>query len=284
MKILEFIEQFKRKIIVQGGDYKTAKTYSNCMGVFLNHYKDKYNTPLHITFNDMEDYILVLLKENYSPSYINSFISSAKRFYKINGQPQKCSKLEYHNNETKTPNILTPKECKDMCNAPIYLKHQAIINLLYYGALRRSELLNLKTEHLSKDRRITIIKSKYGKSRVITIPQQTLDLLRKYYIEFKPKEYLFNSDKGTGQYSAKSVENIVKNTAKLCKIEKRVHPHIMRSSFATHLLDNGASDMYVSEFLGHSQIQTTRDYYCKLTLNGMQNNFDKVYEILKKAA
>jgi integrase len=169
-----------------------------------------------------------------------------------------------------------------MCNAPIYLKHKAIINLLYYGALRRGELLKLKIEHLSHDRKITIVGSKYGKSRVIPIPADLRELLIQYLTEFNPDEYLFNGDKGTGMYSAKSVENIIKNTAKLCGIEKRVYPHIMRSSRATHLLDNGASDMYVSEFLGHADIQTTRDYYCKLTIKGMQDNFDRVDDKLQK--
>lgn len=284
MNILEHITEFKRKIMVQGGDWKTAKTYCNSMSLFLEFYKMKYNSPLHISFRDMEDYIITLRETKYSPSYINSFIASAKRFYGLNGQPQKCTALVYQRDEIKTPNILTYKECMKMCNANVYIKHKAIINLLYYGALRRSELLNLKINHISRDRRITIIGSKYGKSRVITIPQETLNLLRDYYTKIKPTEYLFNGDKGIGQYSTKSVENIIKNVAKLCKIEKKVHPHLMRSSRATHLLDNGASSIYVSEFLGHAKIQTTKDYYCKLTIKGMQDNFDKVDELIKNAA
>lgn len=284
MNILEFDNEFKRKIIAEGGDYSTAKTYGNCMALFMKHYEKKYNSPLHCTFRDMEDYIMVLREKKYSSSYINQFIASAKRFYGINGQPKKCDNLVYHERNQKTPNILTYEECMLMCNSKIYIKHKAIINLLYYGGLRRSELINLKIEHLSKDRKITIIDSKYGKSRVITIPQETLELLRAYYKECNPVEYLFNGDKNHKQYSTKSVENIIKNTAKLCGINKKVHPHIMRSSRATHLLDNGASDMYVSKFLGHAKIQTTMDYYCSLTIKGMQDNFDEVDIKLKKAS
>lgn len=282
MNIKEFDAEFRRKIIAGGGDYKTAKTYGNNACLFMEYYKDKYASPLHATLVDMENYIIHLREKKYSPAYINSFIASIKRFYIINGQPAKCDKLVYHNNPLKTPNILTYQECMDMCNSKVYLKHRVIINLLYFGALRRSELLNIKIEHISKDRKITIVNSKYGKSRVICIPQHVLDLMREYYKEFKPKIYLLNSDKGFGQYSEKSVENVVKNVAKICKIEKRVYPHIMRSSRATHLLDNSASDMYVSELLGHEKIQTTKDYYCKLTIKGMQNNFDRVDELMKQ--
>lgn len=281
MNIEEYDREFRRKIIVEGGDSSTAKTYGNCMCMFMKWIESKHDSPLKVSLRDMEDYITYLLGKEYSASYINQFIASAKRFYLINAQPKKCDNLVYHNRPETVPNILTYGECMTMCNANIYIKHKAIINLLYCGALRRSELLNLRIGDISKDRRIVISKTKFRKSRVITIPQETLELLRKYFIECKPKEYLFNGEKNRLQYSAKSVENIIKNTAKLCKINKKVYPHIMRSSRATHLLDNGASDMYVSEFLGHENLQTTKDYYCKLTIKGMQDNFDKVDNILR---
>lgn len=276
----EFLEKFSRKIIATGGDFKTAKTYCNNIGGFMGWGNFDSISVLLCDQEKIEDYIVYLREKNYSPATINSFIASIKRLYKINGKSTNSKKLEYHPDPIKTPNVLTYPECMAMCNATIYLKHKAIINLLYYGALRRSELINLKVNSLSSDSRIYIVRSKFRKSRTIPIPQHVVELLKKYLIEFNPKDYLFNGDNGTGPYSAKSVENIIKNTAKLCGIQKRVYPHIMRSSCATHLLDNGASDMYVSEFLGHADIQTTRDYYCRLTINGMQNNFNRAFELM----
>lgn len=278
MNIAEFDKEFRRKIIAQGGDYATAKTYGNCMGVFMKYFKDKHDSPLRIPTVDMENYIIHLRENGYSASYINQFIASAKRFYKLNGHPQKCDKLVYHDRPQTTPNVLTYQECMAMCESKIYIKQRCVINLLYYGALRKSELLNLKIQDLSKDRRILISQSKYRKSRVITIPEKTLILLREYFCQCNPKVYLFNGDMGREQYSEKSVENIIKNTARLCGISKRVYPHIMRASRATHLLDNGASEMYMTDFLGHSKIQTMKDYYCKLTIKGMQDNFDRIDE------
>lgn len=281
MNISEFDKEFRRILLLHGSDKSTVKTYGNCILVFLGFYSKKHDSPLKIPSKDIEDYVIHLINDGYSASYINQFIISVKHFYRINKQPKKCDKLIYHERNIKTPNILTYNECMDMCNSNIFIKHKAVINLLYYGALRRGELINLKIEHISKDRRISIIDSKQGKSRVITIPLKTIQLLREYYIKFKPKEYLFNGEGKKMMYSERSIGNIIKNTAKLCKINKRVYPHIMRSSRATHLLDNGASDMYVSEFLGHSKLQTTKDYYCKLTIKGMQDNFDAVDEKMK---
>ena len=280
MDILKHILEFKRKIVASGNDRATADTYGNSMTLLMVHYKGKYDTPLHITFRDMEDYIIHLVDEKYSPSYINSFIASAKRFYPLNNQPQKCDKLNYRDNPIQSPNVLTYDECMKMCNAPIYLKHKMIINLLYYGAFRRSELINLKIENISKDGRITILNSKFGESRTIPVPKHVVEMIVEYCNQFNPNVYLFNGEKGRLKYSAKSIENIIKNTAVLCGIHKRTYPHLMRSSRATILLDNGASMGYVSWFLGHKKIETTHAYYHKLTIKSMQEQFNNIDEKL----
>lgn len=282
MEILEHIQEFKRKLIASGNDFKTAKTYGNSMALCLNYYKNKYNSPFHISFKDLEDYIIYLIEEDYSPSYINSFIASAKRFYHINRQPQKCLKLEYRNNPIQSPNVLTYDECITMCESNIYIKHKAIINLLFYGGFRRQELINLKIEHISKNGRITIVNGKFGKSRVIPIPKELMELLRVYYLKCRPKEYLFNGDKGRMQYSAGSIRNIIRDTARKCGIHKRTYPHLMRSSMATILLDNGASLDYVSWWLGHERCETTYRYYHKLTIQSLENQFESVLSKLKK--
>ena len=284
MNISEHIDEFKRKIVASGNEPDTADTYGNSMALLMVHYQEKYDTPLHINFRDMEDYIIYLVDQDYSASYINSFVASAKRFYAINGQPHKCAKLQYRDNPVQSPNVLTYDECMKMCRAPIYLKHQLLINLLYYGAFRRSELRNLKITDISKDGKITILHGKFGKSRRIPIPKHVMEMARRYYVEFKPKVYLFNGDGGRPQYSFGSMKNVLKNTALVLGIHKRIYLHLMRSSRATILLDNGASYAYVSELLGHKDIETTRKYYHKLTIQAMQNQFEEIDEKLNKAA
>lgn len=280
MDILKHILELKRKIIASGNDPATADTYGNSMTLLMVYYQNKYDSPLHITLRDIEDYIIHLVDEKYSPSYINSFIASAKRFYPLNGQPNKCNKLNYRDNPIQSPNVLTYDECMKMCQAPIYLKHQLIVNILYYGGLRRSELINLKIENISKDGKITILNSKFGESRTIPIPRHIIEMIVRYCDEFNPNIYLLNGDKGKLKYSAKSIENIIKNTARVCGIHKRTYPHLMRSSRATILLDNGASMGYVSWFLGHKKIETTHAYYHKLTIKSMQEQFDNIDKML----
>lgn len=275
MNISEFDKQFRRKIILDGGDWKTAKTYGNAMCLFMKFHESNFDTPIKIPIIEIENYILHLTKEKLSASYINQFIASAKRFYAMHGQPQKCAKLVYHNNPPKCPSILTVEEIHKMTSAPIYLKQRVAINLLYDAALRRSELINLKVEHISRDRKIVIENSKFGKNRIVVITQRTLDLLRDYYKKFRPKEYLLEGE-GKPQYSAKSIENVVKDTARLCGVYTKVTPHILRHSRITHLLDAGATEGYVSEFAGHSNINTTHKYYHRLTVGAMQRQFDEI--------
>ena len=283
MNISEHIAEFERKVVASGNDPGTASTYGGSMTLLMVHYQEKYDSPLHITFRDLEDYVIHLVDSKYSPATINSFIASAKRFFSINGQPQKCLKLEYRNNPIQSPNVLTYDECMRMTEAPIYIKHRAIINLLYYAALRRGELINLKITDISKDGKITILRGKFGKSRTIPIPKHVIELLRDYFKQCKPVEYLFNGEGGRPQYSAKSIENVIKNTARTCGIQKRTYPHLMRSSRATILLDNGASYAYVSELLGHEKIQTTHDYYHRLTIGSMKKQFEDIDERLAAA-
>lgn len=283
MEILERVKEFKRKIIASGNYPDTAKTYGNNITLFLTYFKEKYASPDHVTFRDMEDYIIYLVEEDYSPSYINSFIASAKRFYEIIGQPQKCLKLEYRDNPIQSPNVLTYDECISMCAAKKNIKHQAVINMLFYGGFRRQELIDLKIENISRDGRVTILAGKFGKSRVVPLPENVMQILRQYYREWKPKEYLFNGE-SKPKYSGGSIRNIIRDTARLCGIHKRTYPHLMRSSMATILLDNGATLDYVKEWLGHSKCETTYKYYHKLTIASMKNMFEGVMNKLKKAA
>lgn len=92
------------------------------------------------------------------------------------------------------------------------------------------------------------------------LPQSVLPLLRDYFIQYKPKIYLFEGVDSGCPYSARSIQQLVKQAAFLAKINKVVTPHILRHSFATHLIENGTDIRYVQELLGHNNIITTQIY------------------------
>ncbi len=131
---------------------------------------------------------------------------------------------------------------------------------IYSGGLRLSELINLKITDIQSDRNLLLIRNAKGKKdRTTILSASTLTLLRKYYTFYKPKEYLFEGQYG-GQYSSKSVQNIIKKGLAEARINKPASTHTLRHSFATHLLENGTDLRYIQVLLGHSSPKTTEIY------------------------
>jgi Site-specific recombinase XerD len=131
------------------------------------------------------------------------------------------------------------------------IKPACAIKLPYGCGLRLSELLHLKISGIdSESMLIHIRNSKGNKDRVVMLSPALLENLRNYFKAYHPNEYLFEGQ-GSGIYSEKSVQTIVKTAATKAKITKTVTPHILRHSFATHLLENGTDIRYIQQLLGH---------------------------------
>ena len=110
---------------------------------------------------------------------------------------------------------------------------------------------------MDRDRMMTRVRNgKGGKDRYTLLSKGLLKDLRAYYMEYKPKEWLFEGEKG-GRYSATSVVKVVKKAASRARITKKVVPHILRHSFATHLLAPGTDLRYIQTVLGHNSTRTT---------------------------
>ena len=145
-----------------------------------------------------------------------------------------------------------------------------LISVLYSAGLRRGELLNLKLNDIDGKRMlITVRAAKGNKDRVTILSPFVLKELRNYFKEYRPKEFLFEGQ-NRKQYSAESVGSIIKASAMRAKIKKRVTPHMLRHSFATHLLEDGADLRYIQSLLGHSSSKTT-EIYTQVTLNHVKN-------------
>ena len=140
------------------------------------------------------------------------------------------------------------------------IKHKCIVGLLYSSGLRRGELLNLLVTDIDSKRMMVHIKNAKGnKDRYSILSPSILDDLKVYYKEHRPTNYLFESPKGD-RYSGTSVLNIVEMAAKKAGIARKVTPHMLRHSFATHLLENGTDIRHIQLLLGHSSTKTTEIY------------------------
>jgi len=261
-------EEFFLKLELKKYSLSTAKTYINLFEAFINLFKDIELKRLDE--NDIRKYLGNLVRNNRSDAYINQAINAIKFYYEIVlGMPNRFYSIERPMKEEKLPTVLSQREVLAMKCKLQNIKHKCIIGLLYSSGLRLGELLDLKIEAIDSDRMLIHIKGAKGnKDRYTVLSKKLLQNLRRYYLSYRPKTYLFESTKGQ-KYSASSVQKIVKRTAKWAGIRKKVSPHTLRHSFATHLLENGTDLRYIQILLGHNSSKTT-EIYTHVAINSIK--------------
>ncbi len=176
----------------------------------------------------------------------------------------------------KLPVVLSKIDVVKIIDRSNNLKHKCMVALVYSSGLRIGELLDLKIEDIDSTRMILHIKGAKGnKDRIVPLSEKILAMLRKYYKEFSPKEYLFEGQKG-GKYSTSSFNKLLKSAAKRAKINKNITAHTLRHSYATHLLEKGTDIRVIQKLLGHNSIKTTMIYtqVSEPTLLNVSSPFD----------
>lgn len=260
MVIAKRVETFKQQLSIQRYAYSTIKSYANCLAKFLKAF-ERYDLK-QVSEKNIENYLVHLINtENISASYQKQLLGTIGKFFELSYQRKlNLSPLYPKRKADVLPKYLTQYEVKRLLAAVSNLKHSCIVKLLYGSGLRVSEVVELKISDIDSERmRILIRGAKGNKDRSVMLSNNLLIELRKYFIKYKPKEYLFEGQIKTN-YSTKSIQNIVKNAASKAGIRKRVTPHVLRHSFATHLIESGTDIRYVQELLGHNSIKNTQIY------------------------
>jgi len=252
-------DEYIQKLQVLRYSKSTVNTYIHKFEEFINYYKDR--DLLSINENDIRDFLLYLVDRKVSHSYQNQSINAIKFYFEIVlGLPNRYYHVERPRKQEKLPLVLSVNEVQSIINSIYNLKHKAMIMCIYSGGLRVSELLALKLSDVQSDRHLLLIRSaKGGKDRTTLLGKKTLEILRKYYQEYKPKDYLFEGQ-NSGMYSATSLQRILKKALKEAQIIKPATLHTLRHSFATHLLEKGVNLRYIQTLLGHSSPKTIEIY------------------------
>jgi site-specific recombinase XerD len=256
----------------------TQNVYTDLFEEFINYYPEKQSE--EITEEEIISFLRYLVNERkISTSYQNQSINAIKFYYeRVLGGTRKIYLIERPRKENYLPEVLSEEEITSILKAISNLKHKAIIMVIYSGGLRISELINLKVKDIDSDRmQIRISQAKGKKDRYTLLSNKTLLILRKYFTEYKPKEWLFEGVSG-GQYADSSIYSIFKKAIASANIKKKVSIHSLRHSFATHLLENGTDLRYIQNLLGHSSSKTT-EIYTHITVKGfdlIKNPLDKL--------
>lgn len=247
----QLLSDFRRELEIRNFSVSTVKSYINALQRFLEFSK---NLPLNEGL--VKDYVQREIKLK-NPSSVSHEIFAISFFFK-NVLRQNIYVPRPKRNKT-IPSILTREEVKDLLNNSSNLKHRLILKLLYGCGLRVSEVLNLKKEDiLFNENLIKISLSKGKKDRFVKLPDSLFSEL-KNYVSLLNSQILFESTRG-GKLTAATIQKIVKNSTKKAGIQKNIHPHTLRHSFATHLLEAGTDLRIIQKLLGHSDIKTTQIY------------------------
>ena len=249
----------------------TVDVYTDMFEEFINYYEateiDDITEPM------IMDFLHYLVTERHvSTSYQNQSINAIKFYFeRVLGGKRKVYMISRPREEQYLPEVLSQEEITKILNVTENLKHKAILITIYSAGLRISEAINLKIKDIDSNRmQIRVEQAKGKKDRYTLLGNKTLEILRKYVAEYKPKIWLFEGSKGE-QYAPRSIQEILKKSVSKTNIKKRISVHTLRHSFATHLLEAGTDLRYIQSLLGHANSKTT-EIYTHITTKG----FDQI--------
>jgi len=236
-----FLEKLENEMQIRKFSIRTKKLYRSIIIRYLRSNKS------------MKDF---LLKNSYqSNSQARSVYFSLQFYTKTVLREVFSQDLPLIKKARKLPIVLNKQEVRKMIKLTNNLKHKAVLIFFYYSGMRLSELRNLKMEDIDLERSIIHLKiTKGSKHRIVFLHDKAKAILPIFN-----NNYLFTSNRDK-KYHEKTIQQIVSQAAKRAGIRSKVTPHTLRHSFATHLLEGGASIRLIQKLLGHSSLKTTQIY------------------------
>ncbi len=283
----EMIEDYLIELEIRNYSRNTIKTYKSIVINFHNFLQlEKNLTDDRRVLRAFKKYITHLKRDkNVSQNYIYLVTVVVKKFFEFGGihilkeikTPKRTKSLPKHLNEQEVKNLINAFDKKDnlsKCAEIINLRNKVILALLYSSGLRVSELVYLHTDSVDLRERTIRIRGKGEKDRIVLFDEGTKTLIEEY-IEKKSDDtpFLFVNRSGN-HLTPRYIQMMIKDHAKAAGIKKKVTPHILRHSFATHLLKNGVDIRAIQQLLGHANLSTTQ-IYTSVDMQTLKNVYDK---------
>ncbi len=276
------------KTIKQRDKDTTVNSYSEDIYKYLEYMESKnISSALDINYNNLLDYLKYLDDNKYEVSSVARKIVSIKAFHKYLSENYNVvdisTKINTPRFYRKLPNILTIEEVDNLLDikldTPFDYRNKAMLELMYSSGLRVSELINLELSDIDLNNNYVRCFGKGSKERIVPIGEYSSKYLSIYINEYRDSmkkgyytEKIFLNNHGK-EMTRQGFFKIIKKIAKDKDINKNITPHMLRHSFATHLLNNGADLRTIQEMLGHSSISTTQ-IYTNVTNDILKENYD----------
>ena len=268
---MDVIEEFKTYLELEGKSPQTVRMYTYYVDRFLKDTK----TP---NYRSALRFLAKLKQSGYSNKSLNLVVQALKAYFRFEGLDEEAERLKSPKVPRSLPKSLTKEDVKKLIKVvpPTRKRDRLIILLLYGTGLRVSEVCNLKIEDIDFKRGILIVKGGKGaKDRVVPIPDFLLKEIEDYLKTREDgSEYLFVEVRREkkDRISPKTVWYLLKKYGEKAGI--RVTPHMLRHSFATHMLEKGVDIRVIQEILGHSNLSTTQ-IYTKVTVEHLKRAQEK---------
>lgn len=276
------------KTIKQRDKDTTVNSYSEDIYKYLEYMESKnISSALDISYNNLLDYLKYLDDNKYEVSSVARKIVSIKAFHKYLSENYNVvdisTKINTPRFYRKLPNILTIEEVDNLLDikldTPFDYRNKAMLELMYSSGLRVSELINLELSDIDLNNNYVRCFGKGSKERIVPVGEYSSKYLSIYINEYRDSmkkgyytEKIFLNNHGK-EMTRQGFFKIIKKIAKDKDINKNIAPHMLRHSFATHLLNNGADLRTIQEMLGHSSISTTQ-IYTNVTNDILKENYD----------
>jgi integrase/recombinase XerD len=254
----EFLKKLEVELKISKNSPHTLHNYIKANEKILD-FTNK--NPEQILEQDIKSFMAENLSDKAASSII-LFLSAIKYAYTNIFHKDPTVGIKRPKKERKIPAVLTKEEVKKILEVLDTKKSKLMVSLIYACGLRVSELVNLQFNNFDFNEKIGHVRQAKGKKdRIFNIPVYLLEDLKNQVVQQKEKKegnYLFTGPKG--KLSSRNLQKIVSKAAKRAGINKEVHCHTLRHSFATHLLENGIDIRKIQELLGHADLSTTQIY------------------------
>ena len=258
----ELYQKMEQDLAIKNLAFGTREQYLRCCCGFVRYHM---RSPRQMGLAEVKDYLGLLVRQGASPEKLKMNVAGLKFLYGVTLDRQEVAdKLPWPKVPHRKPDILSLSEVnrflgKAMAGSPT----AAVVAMAAYGGgLRVTEACRLQPGDIDSERMLIHVRLGKGKKdRYVMLSQRLLEVLRAYWVRVHPKgRWLFPGRKKDRPLTPSAVERATREAARAAKLRKRVTPHVLRHSFATHLLEAGTDIRVIQVLLGHSSIRTTARY------------------------
>lgn len=273
----ELLDAYERYLVSEKNLSRyTLRNYRRDLGDFLRYAEDDLNlTPLQVDRTGFRSYLGHLKESGIATASVTRKVSTIRGFYRFLVRENilevnPLANVAAPKRERRLPRVLATSDLNALIDAadattPAGLRDRAILELMYAAGVRLSEIVGLDCRHLDLDEYRILVRGKGDKERMVLFGEPAGKALQRYLKDGRPQlatgaESALFVNRGGSRLSGRSVQKIVRKYALKAGLDAHVYPHLLRHSFATHLLDGGAELRVVQELLGHSSAATTQIY------------------------